>query len=1297
MSIFKESFRNFIKQQIKIRETIISKGNNNDSRFDTHTVDLSKEGGENITLPGGAFFTNTVSRQCVIRMSSGCDLTDFGAIDIYEGRPYEKASHIKGSGLARRYVLQGGTLAIDRETIERSDVTENTTEVNDLGKGSRFETGVVTSTRTRNEKYKFKLGNRSGFRGVSPNDFGTAYGDPTIRANPGEDYGSVPMPGIKTANIRTKSAYGSLREAKVEFICYNQRQLEALELLYMRPGIPILLEWGWSPYISNKGKRVLDFPFIGEWWISEMSMDTINRKIIEEKVKSGGNYDAISGMCKNFSYKARPDGGYDCTTEIIAAGEIIETLKGNSITIGLKGNKESETLSGEGHAATEHDILYLGLFDMMQYSYAVDRTTDKDGDKRSNFSMNMYQLFGFDKSYNFWDSGSDIENKIKRMRRLAKGKLYAPSPTDKLGNYFGLDYNEHDEKDVDVLNTFILTEDSFFKGEGKYYINSPYIRWDAFATFLNRFVINTDELGNPLVTFSTNTVVAEDEKNPKVAPLLMSRINVEGIPLHKKPGKILTSIAADIAPPGALNNFTAHFSLGSVLNSSVDPSICLFPEQLSLSKNGKFNTVMYYGVMLAGFGIGSLAGGAGAGAGAVAGAELYKSWAGRTDMRSNNRNIRNIGHIYINLHRLLHIYKEQRFNSEGELNDDFNLYDFIKKVWDDISAASGNKHKFIIHNDTERPNVLRVIDANFQKDEDLTPDKIHELKIQSNDTICRDFSYNSVIPNELSATIGVAMQNPDSIQDIDGATFAAMARGIQSRFHVAAKKERERPSKDEKQAAADAYNKLSQDTINLFEGLAQYTADTMSGDNQKVDEESGEIEGQEEISQARVDLKSFYNKINKIETLHFSNGRYPNGVEYHKGYKIQVQNAPPVSSVIPLKFNAKMDGIGGITIGNVFKVDPTRLPKAYKAADIAFVCMGEQQEITAGQDWVTNIHGQLVLLPKEKGVAGGDGSGNGGDGTGTKNDGGTLGDTNEKGSSDVLSDTDVDSDSNNEILSNNTDNPADLLDSIDNNELEEGEATDAELEKQAEEQFQNEQKALLELQAKEERVLEKYPQWKKQLASYVASYRRAEAYGGDGGRQQNGPGLLEGRVFLDPSNNSVDIGWAFFLNAAKYAKNIRILAKGIEPELLDKLKKDKEEFNANNERIDPIGGELAYDIAGGYIIEPNISKFMMTDAAEQIHAEPLRPKNEGAYNPRMGEIFSKIYGAANRAYMDAITPLSTRDDYIKKRYSKWQDEKNNNWDSSQIDTTSGNYIAFFEMSQYGSKRKDIELYNKRNK
>ena len=57
-----------------------------------------------------------------------------------------------------------------------------------------------------------------------------------------------------------------------------------------------------------------------------------------------------------------------------------------------------------------------------------------------------------------------------------------------------------------------------------------------------------------------------------------------------------------------------------------------------------------------------------------------------------------------------------------------------------------------------------------------------------------------------------------------------------------------------------------------------------------------------------------------------------------------------------------MDGIGGIVIGNIFKLPANRLPMGYSGDDIAFVVMGINHKITEGQDWTTEISGQLILL-----------------------------------------------------------------------------------------------------------------------------------------------------------------------------------------------------------------------------------------------------------------------------------------------------------------------------------------------
>ena len=73
--------------------------------------------------------------------------------------------------------------------------------------------------------------------------------------------GLKPMPGIKSVDIKSKTAYGSLREVTVNFTCNNIQQLEDLELLYMRPGYTVLIEWGWTPFLDNEGNLKSNIEF----------------------------------------------------------------------------------------------------------------------------------------------------------------------------------------------------------------------------------------------------------------------------------------------------------------------------------------------------------------------------------------------------------------------------------------------------------------------------------------------------------------------------------------------------------------------------------------------------------------------------------------------------------------------------------------------------------------------------------------------------------------------------------------------------------------------------------------------------------------------------------------------------------------------------------------------------------------------------------------------------------------------------------------------------------------------------
>lgn len=173
-------------------------------------------------------------------------------------------------------------------------------------------------------------------QGVGNNFTSNAYSNVTNGLD--NFYGLRPMPGITNIDVQSKSAYGSVRVATVTFNCWDIRQLEILELLYMRPGFVVLLEWGWLPYLDNSGNIVtnLNGGFY-DIFNSKTSPKTgkpisLHERLIEVYNKSqanDANYEGILGYIKNYSWSQRPDGGYDCTTEIISTGEVLESLKVN--------------------------------------------------------------------------------------------------------------------------------------------------------------------------------------------------------------------------------------------------------------------------------------------------------------------------------------------------------------------------------------------------------------------------------------------------------------------------------------------------------------------------------------------------------------------------------------------------------------------------------------------------------------------------------------------------------------------------------------------------------------------------------------------------------------------------------------------------------------------------------------------------------------------------------------------------------------------------------------------------------
>ena len=1286
MSIFKESFKNFVRKQIKIREAIISHGNRPEEfRTKTPVVDLSNLGGpKNLTLPSHAFYTNTLNRQCTIRMSSGVDLREDNELIVDNRDTFERKDDLVNEGLALRYVLEGGIPMIDRSVQQTS---------------KEEPSGDITTT----TRATIRQAPRSGFTGASKNRFGQVYGDPTIRANSGDDYGIVPMPGIKDATVRTKSAYGSLREAQVNFVCHNTKQLEILEILYMRPGYPVLLEWGWTPFIDNDGERRSDFPYVMEWWDQNSTQEVINDLIFKRRVETGGNYDALQGIVKNFNYSARPDGGYDCTTELTGVGEVIQALKGRS-----------DILDEDGKYVTALEKFFDGLKAFSKYK----DTTTKDTDE--NFIENAYS----------WTKS--------KILSAAEAYLGYKPPTDVFDflhldwvttheNIPGVyeDYKKQDDTELrtKVLESFMLRKDQDLITEydpeedeqvPSVKSKSVYIRLDFFMHALNTHILEKNQNGDsPIVYIKTDTIVNEDRDvidDPnsnnsislegkhiqplaftcnKLSPRLKTEfkklyndaVNPERVnkwfefgneklePYYGKDGaksindaldNLKKLMGSDDVVMAGFKSFDDLIEF-DYLDMSIDPTICLLPHQMKFLKKKGLNKDIpaFFKRVQPQFaydGVGNPK--------ATNKNSKYDDFIKlcNYDISRNLPGIyeRQIGHIFLNVDHLLRVYKSMRYKTEKMdskkvtlANLDFNIFDYIKKILDDINDSCGGQHRFELQTDNDRSTNLRIVDLIFQPEEKINTEikegKIIELNIQSNKSIFRDFQYTSTVPSSLMATIGVVAQNPDSIDSLEQSTFSALNVNVRNRFaQPMGSPEKSRALsgleletlqiKEEQRLKATIAAEQAENTafdISLIETFVAYInlkvfyKNVLKGEYSKTDSDGNPV-ASEEIARQKTNLKTIINQINKLETRHLDDGKYEDGNDFKRG---DVKRAPTqgVSDIVPLKFNGIMDGIGGIVIGSTFKIDPSRLPIVYrktKGRQILFICMTEEQSITAGQDWTTSISGQLTIIGEDAetqstGAKEGDGSGGGSVGTGN-------GDASSGGSSSVKKNKVASTKPSSRTIDDPL--PAEEEKSQEEKQLDKQDQCppgyyfdevvgDCVLEDVVIEEEQE--------SSKEAKAKERYDKWREQAIKYADSLNGMDAYAQTVFEETR---LAFGKL---SSNQSYTVFYAYFENAISNAQSIKNLStwngQNIGPEL---VKLANEEYDR-----DPKGIKLQNTnaIEGLNIIAINAEE--VHNAADSKNAEALRRKMLNTTNFGLQTINdSKIAGTfkANTANEESI-------------------------------------------------------------
>jgi len=182
----------------------------------------------------------------------------------------------------------------------------------------------------------------------------------------GNQFGLSPMPGITSITTKYKNR-GSLREGTVNIVAHNPKQFEIIELLYLRLGYLVLLEYGHSLYLDDDGNVESNRFSLANDFLDNNFTDKykVLEKINQTKDDSRGNYDALLARVTNFSWEFRSDGGYNITLDLRSLGDIIDSLSINSSLPLSNPTSETDTEEIDENEIKERLSKFKNLFDFI--------------------------------------------------------------------------------------------------------------------------------------------------------------------------------------------------------------------------------------------------------------------------------------------------------------------------------------------------------------------------------------------------------------------------------------------------------------------------------------------------------------------------------------------------------------------------------------------------------------------------------------------------------------------------------------------------------------------------------------------------------------------------------------------------------------------------------------------------------------------------------------------------------------------------------------------------------------------
>lgn len=252
----------------------------------------------------------------------------------------EEVTSTQGSGRSLRKVTESISVDTDIGAQRLKDIGINNT-ADFLGSQLAQKAVLFNTLSTVTDNNKFSAP-RSGVAKTSSlwnasNSYGLG----------GTDFGLNPAPGLISATIDNQNR-GSIRNATIEIKAFNKFQFEMLELVYLRLGFTMMLEWGFDKYIDNNGNlqnvgnTLIEENFFKSGPTSQLEM---LENIQNKRAEYAGNYDGFFGQVVNFDWNFNKNGSYDIKLKLVTLGNVIESIKTKTTAEPLSEKKIAELIS----------------------------------------------------------------------------------------------------------------------------------------------------------------------------------------------------------------------------------------------------------------------------------------------------------------------------------------------------------------------------------------------------------------------------------------------------------------------------------------------------------------------------------------------------------------------------------------------------------------------------------------------------------------------------------------------------------------------------------------------------------------------------------------------------------------------------------------------------------------------------------------------------------------------------------------------------------------------------------------